>query len=174
MRMNRLFIFLCSVVALSSCQLATFSSRPGVQLKSYPKELHGTYQSIEKHDGVRDTNYIVINEEGAKMNDEIMDKIIDLSDTNNSLSHLGDFYFLNVSERDSAGQSHWYIYPFEYDGKHLYIYTLSLGRTQKKLGKYLKASGKRNGSFTMENESFRKYCEKHLKKRKAMKLKRIK
>jgi len=164
----------CLALLLGSCQLASFSSRPGVIVNEYPKALHGTFRAIEKHDGVRDTHDIVINEKGAKMDDAMMNKIIDLSDTNTSLSHLGDFYYLNVRETDSAGHAFWYVYPFEFDEKHLYIYTLTLGKTQKKMRKYLESSGKKNGNYTMDNEAFKRYCEKHLKRKKALKLTRIK
>lgn len=171
---KKLFIYLVSLFALSSCQLATFNSRPGVIVKSYPKEMYGTYMAVEKHDGVRDTHYITIDDKGAKMDDPVMNKIIDLSDTNNTLSHLGDFYYLNVRQQDSGNMAIWYVYPFEFDEKHLYIYTLSLGKTQKKMAKYLESSGRKDGDFKMDNAAFLKYCEKHLKKRKALKLKRIK
>ncbi len=174
MKINRIIICLFVMLALGSCQLSSFSSRPGVVVKSYPKEMYGTYRSIEKHKGVKDTHYIVINEKGASMDDPTTNKIINLSDTNNTLSQLGDFYYLNLRDTDSAGNQYFYIYPFEFDEKNLYVYTLSLGKTQKKLGKYLKPAGSRTGNFTMDNQAFLKYCEKNLKKRKALKLKRIK
>ncbi len=160
-------------LALSSCHFATFNARPGVVVKAYPKEMYGTYQAIEKHDGVTDTFHVTINEKGARMDGGIMKNYIDLSDTNNTLSHLGDFYYLNVRDKDTAG-IYWTVYPFEQKGKYLYIYSLPLGKAIKKMGKYLKPSGRKKGDYIMDNEGFRKYCEKHLKKRKALKLKRIK
>jgi hypothetical protein len=169
-------LFLCIILLLgvSGCQLATFNARPGVGVSSYPKELHGTWRAIERHDGVKDTHLVVISDKGVKMDDATMDKALNLSDTNNTLSHLGDFYFLNVREMDSAGSPYWIIYPFEFDNDHLYVYCLSMGKTQKKLNKYLKTTGRRDGYFMMEDQAFKKYCEKHLKRRKALKLTRIK
>ena len=120
----KLFFWICVAVSLSSCQLASFSARPGAVIKDYPKDMYGTYRAIEKHDGVKDTHDVVISEKGAKMQDGVMSKFIDLSDTNNTLSRLGDFYYLNVREKDSAGHAYWYVYPFEFDGKNLYVYTL--------------------------------------------------
>jgi hypothetical protein len=161
------------ILSMGSCQFATFDARPGVLVKTYPKEIQGTWQSVEKHKGVRDTHNLVVTEKGVKI-DATTEKMLNLSDTDNTLSHLGDFYFLNIREQDSTGKAYYTVYPFEFDEKHLYFYILSVGKTQKKLNKLLKHASSKVGHYQMDNEVFKNYCEKHLKRRKAMKLTRIK
>jgi hypothetical protein len=83
------------------------------------------------------------------------------------------FYFFNIRHNDS-GVITWWTFPILVKQDALYIFSLSQGKQQKKMEKYIKATGKTSGEYTMDNEPFKNYCEKHLKKRKAFKLKRIK
>lgn len=155
-----------------SCQYATFTARPGVLVKDYPKDMYGTYSCITKEKGVRDTHTLVINEKGARVDDSR----IDLKDTNYTLSHLGDFYYVNERNSDSAGNSWFFVYPFEYDKNHIYLHHLVI--TKKSLKRMEKCglvtTGKRKNEYKMDNEPFKKYCEKYLRKKDAMVFKRIK
>ncbi len=174
----RIFPALFIIIFLaSSCQLAHFTERPGVEVSAFPSEMYGTYIHIEKSKGVSDTHTLLINASGAKIDDPIIGRYTDLSDSNNRLSHLGDFYYLNVKETDSGVlESSWLIYPFEYDNKHIYIYKLTLSKKNlKRMARCgLKPTGRRTGEYYMNNEAFKKYCEKYLRRKEAIKFTRIK
>ena len=170
---TRIIFGLLLLLSMGSCQFATFDARPGIIVKTYPKEIYGTWQSIEELKEGKDTHTLEISEKGVKI-DASAEKLMNLSDTNNSLSHLGDFYYLNVREEDSTGNPYYIVYPFEFDDNHIYVYSLSLGKTEKKLRKRLQPASARTGHFKMDDEAFKTYCERNLKKRKAMTLTRIK
>lgn len=175
--MNKLSISLLFVllVSLGSCQFATFTERPGVIVKSYPEAMYGTYQHIEKDNGVSDTHTLVIGPSGASVNDGIIRGIVNLSDSSSSLSHLGDFYYLNVKQADSTGRYTYFVYPFEYDSKTIYIYKILLSKKSikrmKKAGLHI--STRQNGEYVMENMAFKKYVEKHMKRSDAIKFKKV-
>lgn len=161
----------------SSCQLAHFTEKPGVAVSAFPADMYGTYIHIEKSKGISDTHTLHITANGAKIDDPIIGRYTDLSDTNNRLSHLGDFYYLNVKEADSnALETSWLIYPFEYDSRHIYIYKLTLSKKNlKRMARCgLKPTGRRTGEYFMNNEAFKKYCEKYLRKKEAIKFTKIK
>lgn len=171
------YICLMLLSLLASCQFASFTARPGVPVTAYPQDMYGTYRHIDEHDGIKDTHVLTVNEKGAVIdNDNIIGGLVDLTDTNNSLTHLGDFYYLNVKVTDSTGRSVWFVYPFEYDQKHLYIYKLLLNKKSLKRMKRagLKPSGLRNGEYLMNDEAFKHYCEKHMRRKEALKFIRIK
>ncbi len=175
--MNKLSISLLFVllISLGSCQFASFTERPGVIVKSYPEAMYGTYQHIEKDNGVSDTHTLVVGPTGASINDGVISRIVNLSDSSNSLSHLGDFYYMNVKESDSTGRYTYFVYPFEYDSKAIYIYKILLS---KKSIKHMKKAGlhistRQNGEYVMENMAFKKYVEKHMKRSDAIKFKKV-
>ncbi|MBL7836013.1 MAG: hypothetical protein JNM67_00720 [Bacteroidetes bacterium] len=170
-----LYIALVLLLA-SSCKFANFTERPGVVKESFPKDMYGVYRHIEKSNGVRDTHILTIDSLGAHINDPLLDKIVNLKDSNNTLTHLGDYYYLNVKDTDSAGNFTYYVYPFEYDKKNLYIYKLFYDDKSNKrmLKSGLKLSGKRDGQYIMDNMPFKAYVEKYLKKKNAIHFKKIK
>ncbi len=160
----------------SSCKFANFTERPGVIKEGFPKEMYGVYQNIEKTKGGKDTHILTIDSLGAHINDPLLDKIVNLKDSNNTLTHLGDFYYLNVKDTDSAGNYTYYVYPFEYDKRNLYIYKLFYDDKSNKrmLKSGLKPSGKREGQYVMDNMPFKEFVEKYLKKKNAIHFKKIK
>jgi hypothetical protein len=168
-------ITLCSLLLMVSCRFASFTERPGVILNEYPKGMYGTYQQIEKKDGVADTHTLVVNEQGAKLKDGFAYYDLNSLDSNSSISHLGDYYYLNVKESDSTGLYSYMVYPFEFDSKNLYIYKIVLSKKNlKRMQKCgLKASGRKTGEFVMENDAFKKFVEKYLRKKDAIKFKKI-
>lgn len=170
-RFINLGFFIALITFATSCQFATFTAKPGVSVKEYPTDMYGTYRCITREKGVRDTHTLVINEKGARVDDSR----VDLSDTNYTLSHLGDFYYVNERNADSAGNSWYFVYPFKYDKSHIYLYHLVI--TDKNIKRMTKCglvrTGTRKNEYRMDNEPFRKYCEKYLKKRDAMVFKRI-
>ena len=166
------FLYIVLAFFVASCQYATFTAKPGVPIKDYPNDMYGTYQCVTKEKGVRDTHTLVINDKGARVDDSR----IDLKDTNYTLSHLGDFYYVNERNTDSAGNSWYFVYPFKYDKNHIYLYHLVI--TKKNLKHMEKCglviTGRRKNEYKMDNESFKKYCERYLRKKDAMVFKRIK
>jgi hypothetical protein len=160
---------------LTSCRFASFTERPGVILNDYPKDMYGTYQQIEKKDGVADTHTLVVNELGAKLKDGFAYYDLQSLDSNSSISHLGDYYYLNVKESDSTGLYSYIVYPFEFDSKNLYIYKIVLSKKNLKRMQRcgLKVSGRKTGEFVMENKAFKKFVEKYLRKKDAIKFKKI-
>lgn len=172
---NHLTLIL-SIILLGSCQFASFTERPGVNVTEFPEAMYGSYQIVDKTNDVNDTHVLVINKNGASINDPIVSKIIDLKDSNNTLSHLGDFYYMNARQIDSLGKYTYYIYPFEFDSKHLYIYKILLTKKSiKQMAKSgLKPSLRRNGEYVMDNVTFKRYVERYMKKKDAIKFKKIK
>ncbi len=163
------------LLSFSACQFASFTERPGVIVKSYPEPMYGTYQHIEKSNGVSDTHTLVVSSAGASINDGAISRIVNLSDSNNTLSHLGDFYYMNVKETDSTGRYTYFVYPFEYDAKHIYIYKILLS---KKSIKHMQKAGlhistRQTGEYVMDNMAFKKYVEKHMKRKDAIKFNKI-
>lgn len=174
--MKNRFLYICLSLFLGSCTFASFTERPGVLVKEYPKDIYGTYINIDKSNGVRDTHILKVDANGAHIDDPIFAGFSNLNDSVNSLSHLGDFFYLNVSKIDSTGKTYWFVYPFEYDSKNIYIYKLVLTKKSiKKMRKSgLKPTGKYLGQYYMDNNAFKKYCERYLKKKDAIKFTRIK
>jgi hypothetical protein len=174
--MKQLIFLTLLALSFSSCQIAKFTARPGVIVKNFPTDMYGQYQHIEKHNGVRDTTLVTINTEGVKFNDPIIGNMIDAQDSNFSLSHLGLYYYMNIKQTDSLNASLYYIYPFRYNSRYLYVYKLVLTKKSiKKMRKAgLKLSGRLNGEYTMENKAFKQYCEKYLRKRDAIKFIKLK
>lgn len=174
MKLN-VIAFFALLCCLSACQMASFTARPGIVMKTFPESVYGKYQFIEKHKGYRDTHVIQIAANGVVSNDPLVSGILAQNDSNNTLSHLGDFYYVNVHRVDSNGQDAWFVYPFEFDHSHLYIYKLMLSKKSlKRMQKAgLKLTGKESGAFTMNQEAFKAYCEKYMKRRDAIKFNRI-
>lgn len=168
----RILCVLLSVTLLGGCRLLTFTAEPGSPRKEYPAEMQGRYMAIEKQKKGNDTTFVTITATGAETNDAFLGKILQLTDTT-TLSHLGDFYFFNIRNTEN-GTIQWWTFPVRVKKDALYIFSLSQGKQEKKIGKYLKLKGNIRGEYIMDNEPFKKYCEKHLKKRKAFKFKRIK
>ena len=108
-------LFTC---AFLGCAFASFTDRPGVEVKGYPKEMYGTWMNIVKENGSKDTNYISIDEKGLKTSD-LTYQLIDLDNSENSLTHLGDYYYLNIRKSDSLGMHKFFVYPFEFNEKHM-------------------------------------------------------
>lgn len=173
--MNQLFrIALLILLTASSCQFAAFTDKPGVPVQRFPADMYGKYRFIEKHKGVRDTHFLEIDDQGARLNEPILGQFYNTSDSNKSLSHLGDFYYLNLRAGDSADLAY-FVYPFELHKNNLYIYKLLLSkkniRRMEKAG--LKNVKGKQGTYLMENEAFKHYVEKHLRRRDAIKFTRI-
>lgn len=163
-----------TVLLLSACRMASFTSVPGVKLGQYPESLRGTYRFIENKEGVADTSVVLISANEIHMKSSSMKVDILLNDSANSITHLGDFYYLNTMENDSA-RRYYLIFPFEYNSKYLYVYKINLSsqnlKRMRKCG--LKESGRAPGEFIMEDKAFKKFVEKHLKRKDAIKFVRI-
>lgn len=170
------FIALVCLILGSSCQMASFTERPGVIREGFPKEMYGVYRHIEKSNGLRDTHVLSIDSLGAHIDDPVYSRIVNLKDSNNSLSHLGDYHYLNVRDMDSSGRYTYFVYPFEFDSRNLYVYKLTLSdKAIKRLEKCgLKPSGRRKGEYVMDNMPFKRYVEKYLRKKDAIRFKKIK
>jgi len=158
----------------TGCGFANFTAMPGSPRTTFPTELQGQYRSINK-ENKNDTFNLSIGETTSKTNDAILNNLIQLTDST-KLSHLGDFYFFNVRSSDSAHKNDWTIFPVYQKNDFLYIYSIPIGKQTKKLDKYLAQNS--NGIYIMDNEPFKNYCEKYLKKKKyrkkASKLQKIK
>lgn len=151
-----------------------FTDIPGMKMKQYPKELSGTYQYIQKAKNQSDTQIITVSEHAVEMNMPLIERLVSLNDTDLLMSHFGHFYFLNFKKDSIGNQQAWLIYPFNFDEKSLYIYPLMLdNKSSKRMIKCGIEPEKKAGFFRMDNEAFKKYCQKYLKKRHATKLKRI-
>lgn len=172
MKLKTLF-FALIILTVSSCRLTSYTAQPGSPRTAFPAEMHGTFMAIEKHKGVSDTTIMTITENKITVNDIIFGKYLKLTDTT-TLTHLGDFYFFNVRNTDSLGRNNWTVFPVLVKSNAIYLFNLPQGKIQKKIEKYLKPTGNMSGEYIMDNEPFKNYCEKYLKKRKAYKLKRIK
>lgn len=173
--MKKGFAYISFLVLLSACQMASFTARPGVIIKTFPETIYGKYQFIEKHKGYKDTHVVSIGVNGVISNDPLVSGILAQNDSNNTLSHLGDFYYINVHHTDSLGKHAWFVYPFEFDHNNLYVYKLVLTKKSVKRMKRagLELTGKESGEYTMDNQAFKAYCEKFMKRRDAIKFKRI-
>lgn len=165
------FAFL--LLLATGCRLTSYTAQPGSPRTAFPAEMHGTYIAVEKHNGVSDTTKLVIAADKIEINDAFFGKYLKLTDST-TLTHLGDYYFFNVRNTDSAGKYNWSVFPIRVKENALYIFNLPQGKQQKIIEKYLKKSPGKSGEYIMDNEPFKNFCEKHLKKRKALKLKRIK
>lgn len=167
-------IALILLLTASSCQFAAFTDKPGVPVQRFPADMYGSYRFIEKNKGIRDTHILEINGQGARLNDPILGQFYNSSDSNKSLSHLGDFYYLNILAGDSNDRAY-FIYPFELHRNNLYIYKLLLSkktiRRMEKAG--LKSVKGKQGTYLMDNEAFKHYVEKHMRRRDALKFTRI-
>ena len=174
--MKKLLNIILVLTLVSSCQFASFNERPGVIKEGFPKEMYGVYRNIDKTSGVRDTHILTIDSAGAHIDDPLLARIVNLKDSNNSITHLGDYYYLNVRDIDSLGNYTYFVYPFEYDNKNLYVYKLILSdKSMKRMEKCgLRKSGKREGEYVMDNMPFKKYVEKYLKKKESIHFKKIK
>ncbi|MDI1232802.1 MAG: hypothetical protein PSX81_00815 [bacterium] len=172
MKAMKFFAIVVLIVLSASCRLSTFTMQPGSPRSSFPSEMQGDFMSIDKHKSGNDTFILKITETKTISSDKVFGKLMQLSDTT-TLTHLGDFYFFNIRHNDN-GIISWWTFPILVKADALYIFSLSQGKLQKKMEKYIKATGNESGEYIMDNEPFKKYCEKHLKKRKAFKLKRIK
>ena len=172
MKTLKFFGTVLTLLLITGCRLSTFTAQPGSPRAAFPIEMQGNYQSVDKHKGGNDTFSLKIAETTTISNDKMFGKLLQLSDTT-TLTHLGDFYFFNIRHNDN-GVITWWTFPILVKQDALYIFSLSQGKQQKKMEKYIKATGKTSGEYIMDNEPFKNYCEKHLKKRKAFKLKRIK
>ncbi len=166
------FILTATLLLASSCRLSTFTAQPGSPRAAFPAEMQGDFISINKNKNGNDTFILKIAETTTVSNDKIFSKLMQLTDTT-TLTHLGDFYFFNV-RHDENGKITWWTFPILVKSDALYVFSLSQGKQQKRMEKYLKNTGFASGEYVMDNEPFKNYCEKHLKKRKAFKLKRIK
>lgn len=151
-----------------------FTDIPGMKMKQYPKELYGTYQYIQKNKNLTDTQTVTISEHDVEMNLPFIERLVSLNDTDVIMSHFGNFYFLNLKKDSILNQQAWLIYPFKFDENFLYIFPLILDeKSSKKMIKCGIEPEKKAGFFRMDNEAFKKYCQKYLKERNANKLKRI-
>ncbi len=168
----KLLVLMLSVLLLGSCRLTTFTAAPGSPRVAFPVEMQGNYMAVEKHKGGKDTFTLEIKESQAITNDQLLGRFLNLSDST-TLTHLGDFYFYSIRHTNN-GHFIWWTFPVLVKHDCLYVFSLSQGRQQKKMEKYIKLTGNASGEYLMDNEPFKNYCEKHLKKRKAFKLKRIK
>ena len=169
--MKKILIFILIVTGISSCRLCTFTMQPGSPRTSYPKELQGNFLYIEKHNGIKDTTFFNITETTLETNDPYLTKLCQLSDTT-TLTHLGDYYFFNIRNVDSTNKYSWQVFPIKATDDALYVFTLNITKHQKKLNKYLKLNGSSQSEFIMDFEPFKNYCEKKLRKRHAIKLKK--
>ncbi len=169
--MKKTAFILFLITGLSSCRLCTFTQQPGSSRTSYPKELQGYFLYIEKHNGIKDTTYFNITENSLETNDPYLTKLCQLSDTT-TLTHLGDYYFFNIRNFDSTNHYSWQVFPIKATKDGLYVFTLSITKHQKKINKYLKLKAGSQTEFIMDFEPFKNYCEKKLRKRNAIKLKK--
>lgn len=169
-RLHFLLFVLCTAL-FSSCMVC-FTAAPGSPRTAFPPEMQGTYRVDDKKDKRNDTIFLTITEKGSVSNDKFMNTLVQFSDTT-TLSHLGDFYFFNIKSSDS-GSTAWYTLPILVKKDALYVFTLPQGKHEKKMAKYLTATNKANSEYQMDNEPFKNYCEKHLKKKNALKFTRIK
>lgn len=164
------------ILLASSCQLNSFTERPGVILKGYPEQMYGKYIFIEKSKNGKDTHVLNVDSTGVILEEPMVNKIDNIIDSNSSISHLGDFYYLNIKETDTIGNVTYYVYPFKFDDRHLYFW--SLYRSDKEMKRMLKCglkpSGRMDSELIMDNMPFKKYVEKYLRKRDAVRFKKIK
>lgn len=177
MKLNNKTIGLWTLLLfLGACRMASFTDKPGVSVKEFPAEMIGTYIQIEKENGISDTHNLVITSNSAKLNDNMISYGFEMNDTNYSITHLGDFHYLNIKETDSTGKASFVVYPFEYNSKSLLVYKIVLSsknlKRMKKCG--LMESGRRNGEFVMDNKAFKRFVEKYMKRKDALKFIKIK
>ncbi len=175
MKIIKSSFFLFLVLVFSSCSFIKFTAQPGSPRTTFPYDLKGRYYIIDKES--KDTFYLTITDTQANSNDNTLNDLLQLTDSTN-LTHLGDFYFFNIKDSETnANKTYWNIFPLYLKGDYLYVYTLTKGKLEKKLKKKVKYDASDN-SYIMDNESFKTFCEKNLKrrkyKRKASKLIRIK
>ncbi len=170
------YTILILLVFLSACHYASFTDRPGVIVPKFPDAMCGKYQNVTKSKGVYDTTFITVNSNGIVYSDGSVNKAISLNDSMYSLSHLGDYYYMNVKESDSTGKNTYFVYPFEFNEKSVYVYILPYNNTtikqMKKAG--LGISTRMTGEYVMDNKAFKNYVEKRLKRKKAFKFNKIK
>lgn len=170
---TKLNIILALMVSLllSSC-MVSFTAAPGSPRTSFPPEMQGKYMATDKKDKKSDTVFLTISENRSESNDKFLNRLIQFTDTT-TLSHLGDYYFFNIKSSDS-GSTAWYTFPILVKKDALYVFTLPQGKQEKKMAKYVKLVNPANSEYQMDNEPFKNYCEKYLKKKNAIKFIRIK
>jgi hypothetical protein len=156
--------------------MASFNGKPGVEVKEVPSEMRGTYIHIDKEKGVSDTITLLVGATSAEIDDPMVGKLLIEGDSTRTLSHLGDFYYFNVCEEDSNGRVTYIVYPFEFARNTLFVYKLQLTKkSMKRMNRSgLKQTGRRIGEYYMDKEPFRKYCERNLKRKDALKFKKVK
>ncbi|MDP2175262.1 MAG: hypothetical protein Q8K70_05055 [Bacteroidota bacterium] len=156
--------------------MVTFNRVPGMVMPQYPEELFAEYQLIQKSNGIKDTHRFIINKNGIQTTVPVLSQMFNFSDSNLVISHYGHFYFLSANNLQADSLSHWLVFPFQYDKNHLYLHKITLDKkTLRQLRKSgLKNNGTSSTEFILEDENFKRYCNRYLKKRKSTKFKRIK
>lgn len=167
-------LIVLSLVLLSSCKMMTFDKVPGMIIKDYPEELYAQYLIINKNKGVKDTQIISISKDGIQSDWTKNNSFFSFKDSSLVLSHFGNFYFMSLSGSSKDSLPHYIVFPFQFDSEYLYLHQLG---TDKKSLKRMKKMGlvaiNDPTYIKMNEEQFKKYCHKYLKKRKAQKYKRI-
>lgn len=168
--MKKLLLFILISCGAVSCKMISFTSRPGVPVNTFPTEMHGKYLYVEKSNGNRDTHRLVIDSTGARLDDELLGRVLEMGDSLIDISHLGKYYHLNVEESDSTGKPLFYVYPFRYKNGKLYIHPIPLNKKNvRKMNRSgMIESGRRNGEYIMDNDAFKTYCERFLRKKNAL------
>ncbi len=170
MFLNKFILITFVSLLLGACKFYHFDNIAGVSLPEFPIELRGNYFYIQKHNGIKDTVKITINSNSITSQNDNYLKTITLSDSI-ILTKIQSQYFINILNKDSSNSNIWQVFPFKNSKSNLYLHFLTQNKKNKKILKYLETKNN-SAILKMDTLKLKQFCDKKLKKRKAIKFKK--
>jgi len=171
---NRLIYAFITIAAtlLSACTLVNFDRTPDAEkLSEFPAELQGNY-NIEGYKSDGDTGYVSVSKTEIDMVDNKLSTKIGLSDSI-MLFKMEKFFILSIQVQEKD-QLRWELYPLKTKKDCVYLYPISYSRYKKSLQKYFIATRSLKFGYQMDDTDFKKFIEKKLRRKYALKLKKQK
>lgn len=163
---------LIATTFLSACSLVNFDRTPNAEkLSEFPSELIGNY-NIEGYKSDGDTGYVSVSKTEIEMIDNKLSSKIGLSDSI-MLFKMEKFFILSIQIQEKD-QLRWELYPLKIKKDCVYLYPISYSRYKKSLQKYFSSTPSLKFGYQMNETDFKKFVEKKLRKKYALKLKKQK
>jgi hypothetical protein len=167
------FLFFALIAILSSCN-GRFDKPMGDPLPEFPESVQGKHQLLPAKKGsTSDTMMVEITEKDLILHGKKWKDHLYYSDSV-YMSQIEDWYFLNIRSNYQNVVA-WDIYPLYFRKGTGYLFDFSEEKTIKKLKKFLEFEQmpKEKGGgvvFTLHENEFLRFCNKKLKRRKAIRM----
>jgi|GEM_PF-4682503 len=171
---NRITIASFAIIAtfMSACSLVNFDRTPNAdKLAEFPDELLGNY-NIEGYKTDGDTGYVSVSKTEIEIIDNKISTKIGLSDSI-MLFKMEKYFILSVQVEEN-NQLRWELYPLKTKKDCIYLYPISFSRYKKSLQKYFSNTPSLKFGYQLNDNEFKKFVEKKLRKKYALKLKKLK